>query len=130
MINNSAFLPWRGIALLALTGLVSCTAPPVKPPESTQSVHHRTTATPAPPQGTPKDILQQAAAKPSMPFEGDDWQPMFDGTTLTGWRETAFTGQGPVQCESGLIVLNMGDPFTGINWTNEFPKINFEAALD
>src|ERR1044071_3736305 len=55
---------------------------------------------------------------------------MFDGGTLKGWRETAFTGHGLVQCEAGLLVLNMGDPFTGINWTNEVPKINYEVALD
>ncbi len=55
---------------------------------------------------------------------------MFDGQTLAGWRETRFAGRGEVQCRSGVILLNMGDPFTGINWTNEFPKINYEVALD
>ena len=29
-----------------------------------------------------------------------------------------------------MIVLNMGDPFTGLNWTNDFPKMNYEVALD
>jgi hypothetical protein len=74
--------------------------------------------------------LQEASAKPSLPLEGDDWQPMFDGKTLTGWRPTEFAGAGEVQCQAGLIALNMGSPFTGINWTNEFPKMNFEVALD
>ena len=55
---------------------------------------------------------------------------MFDGKTLAGWRETAFAGHGEVQCESGLIVLNMGDPFSGISWTNEVQKIDYEIALD
>ena len=55
---------------------------------------------------------------------------MFDGKTLTGWRLTDFAGAGEVQCQAGLIALNMGSPFTGINWTNEFPKMNFEVALD
>jgi len=55
---------------------------------------------------------------------------MFDGRTLTGWRETQFAGHGEVQCQSGMIVLNMGDPFTGLNWTNEFPKMNYEVAFD
>ena len=77
-----------------------------------------------------KDVLQQAAAKPSSSFEGEGWQPMFDGKTMAGWRETEFAGHGQVQCESGLMVLNMGDPFTGINWTNDFPKMNYEVALD
>ena len=55
---------------------------------------------------------------------------MFDGQTLAGWRETAFAGHGEVHCQSGAIVLGMGSPFTGINWTNEFPKMNYEVALD
>ena len=29
-----------------------------------------------------------------------------------------------------MIVLNTGDPFTGLNWTNPFPKMNYEVALD
>jgi hypothetical protein len=55
---------------------------------------------------------------------------MFDGKTLAGWRATEFAGHGEVQCESGAIILNMGDPFTGINYTNAFPKMNYEIALD
>lgn len=55
---------------------------------------------------------------------------MFDGKTLAGWRETQFAGRGEVNCQSGLLVLGMGDPFTGVNWTNEFPKMNYEVALE
>ena len=51
-------------------------------------------------------------------------------TPWLGWRETPFAGRGEVQCRSGVILLNMGDPFTGINWTNDFPKMNYEIALD
>src|SRR5207249_4246447 len=78
----------------------------------------------------PRDDLQALAAKPPAPVEGEGWQPMFDGKTLTGWRQTDFGGGGQVECQFGLIVLNMGDPFTGINWTNDFPKINYEIALE
>lgn len=55
---------------------------------------------------------------------------MFDGKTLSGWRVTEFFRGGKAGCEAGLIVLNTGDPFTGINWTNEFPKMSYEVALD
>jgi hypothetical protein len=79
---------------------------------------------------TAEDILRQAAAKPSAPFEGAGWEAMFNGKNLAGWRETAFAGRAEVQCQSGMVVLNMGDPFTGINWTNSFPKTNYEVALD
>src|SRR5438445_12671276 len=53
----------------------------------------------------PNTTLQEAAAKPSAPFEGEGWQPMFDGKTLTGWRERDFAGHGEVQCQAGLIVV-------------------------
>jgi hypothetical protein len=55
---------------------------------------------------------------------------MFDGEDLAGWRETPFAGHGEVHCQEGVMVLSMGDPFTGVNWTNEFPKVNYEVALD
>ena len=79
---------------------------------------------------TAANVLKEAAGIPSEPFEGEGWQSLFDGQTLKGWRETQFAGRGEVQCQDGLILLNMGDPFTGINWTNEFPTINYEVALE
>src|SRR5215472_16555925 len=50
--------------------------------------------------------LQQFAAKLSAPFEGENWQPMFDGKSLTGWRQTQFGGGGDVEIESGLLLMN------------------------
>jgi hypothetical protein len=84
----------------------------------------------AAPAQTTNDALLAAAAKGSAPFEGEGWQSMFDGRTLMGWRETQFAGHGELECKSGMIVLNMGDPFTGINWTNPMPKMDYEIALD
>ena len=55
---------------------------------------------------------------------------MFDGQSLAGWREVAVCGPRRSACQDGVIVLSMGDPFTGINWTNDFPKMNYEVALD
>jgi len=78
----------------------------------------------------PTDDLKEAAGKPSEPFEGEGWVSFFDGKTLTGWRSTDFAGHGAVECESGLILLNTGDPLTGINWTNRVPNMNYEVALD
>jgi len=119
---------WAGV--IACWG---CAHEPAKPPAVAPTLQPET-ASPSPPsrpvRPAVQDILQQAAAKPSTPFEGEGWQPMFDGKTLTGWRETAFAGRGEVQCQSGLMVMNTGDPFTGINWTNPFPKMNYEVALD
>jgi hypothetical protein len=74
--------------------------------------------------------LKAAAAIPAAAFEGEGWQPLFDGRSLTGWHQTQFAGRAEVECQAGLIVMNMGEPFTGFDLTNDFPKMNYEVALD
>lgn len=76
------------------------------------------------------DILKIAAGMPSAPLEGEGWKTIFDGKGLAGWQITDFGGHGLVNCESGMVVLDMGDTLTGINWTNDTPKVNYEIALD
>ncbi|MDB6121904.1 MAG: hypothetical protein JWQ71_897 [Pedosphaera sp.] len=78
----------------------------------------------------PKEILEKAPAKPSAPFEGEGWKSLFDGKTLAGWQETLFGGHGEVECQSGMVVINTGDQLSGINWTNELPRVDYEVALD
>ena len=119
-------------SLILTTGLVlaaGCASEPAKPaaqmarqPEASASGPAATTETTI--------TLPPGAAQAPAPFEGEGWEAMFEGRTLVGWRETAFAGHGEVHCQAGVIVLGMGDPFTGINWTNAFPKINYEVALD
>ena len=57
------------------------------------------------------------------------WKPLFDGASLQGWRETDFSGHGKVTIENGAIVLGKGI-LTGITWTGEFPKSNYELRLE
>jgi hypothetical protein len=63
---------------------------------------------------------------------GAGWQPLFDGKSLQGWRETPFTGRGQVRAADGAIHLGPGMPMTGVTWTGSFPRgeyeIRFEAA--
>ncbi len=116
------------MAVLAFTAGCASEAPKssTRPP-SVEPLARPVVKAPARPEFN--EILQSAAAKPPAPFEGDGWKPLFDGS-LAGWRETKFAGAGEVECRSGLMVFKMGDPFTGVNWTNEFPKMNYEIALD
>jgi hypothetical protein len=58
------------------------------------------------------------------------WQPLFDGKSLQGWRETPFTGRGPVRLEKGTIVLGAGMPMTGVTWTESFPRSNYEFRFE
>jgi hypothetical protein len=115
------------LVTVILVFLAGCATP--SPKSEGQSAQIPTTSTTAP-QHAPEDIVKAAAAKPSEPFEGEGWGSFFDGKTLTGWRETDFAGHGLAECESGLIILNTGDPLTGINWTNRVPNMNYEVALD
>jgi hypothetical protein len=64
------------------------------------------------------------AAQPS-----GEWQSLFDGKSLNGWRETPFTGRGRVRVENGTIVLGAG-ALTGITWTRKFPTSNFEVRFE
>lgn len=112
--------------------LVHCTTnagePDAKKLETTAEANSQTNA----PTGTPslEDVLRKAAAIPSEPLEGTGWMPLFDGKTLEGWKETEFAGHGEVHCEFGMMVLEMGNDFTGVNRTNEPPTVNYEIALD
>jgi hypothetical protein len=57
------------------------------------------------------------------------WKELFDGHTLTGWKPTDFAGKGEVTVEKGQIHLSMGNDMTGITWTNDLPKVNYELSI-
>lgn len=76
------------------------------------------------------EILSQAAAKPLAPATGADWQVLFDGRSLAGWRVTEFKQGGEVSIRNGLLFLAKGNPFVGVNGTNPIPTMNYEIVLD
>ncbi len=57
-------------------------------------------------------------------------ESLFDGKSLQGWRETPFSHPGAVKVENGTIVLEAGEPLTGVTWTREFPKTNYEITYE
>jgi hypothetical protein len=59
------------------------------------------------------------------------WQPLFDGKSLTGWKVTDFGGEGEVNVEDGAIVMRMGQPMTGVTWTDaaKIPTDEYEVSL-
>ncbi len=71
-------------------------------------------------------VCVAAVAQP----KAGEWQPLFDGKSLQGWRETAFTGRGKGRVESGTIVLARGAPMTGVTFTGDFPKSNYEVRFE
>ncbi len=70
---------------------------------------------------------------PAWPIEArqaGEWTSLFDGKTLSGWEQTSFGGEGPVRVKDGAIVLEMGDPLTGITWTRDVPRVGYEIGLE
>jgi hypothetical protein len=69
-------------------------------------------------------------SRPSVAASADgDWKAMFDGVSLKGWKETAFSGRGKVEVADGAIVLGKG-VLTGITWAGAFPKSHFEVRME
>ena len=82
------------------------------------------------PEANPEVLLLRAAAQPVAPFEGEGWRDLFDGRSFAGWRVTEFDQGGSVTVTNGMLVLQRGKPFVGVNGTNEIPKLNYEVAFD
>jgi len=114
---------------LVMTGLTGCESDRSKTPGV---LPQGARANPLAPQRplTPDEIITRAAAQPVASAVGEGWQSLFDGRTLTGWKLPGFAGSGEVECRQGLLLLHMGDLFTGINWTNPMPTVNYEVTLD
>lgn len=61
------------------------------------------------------------------------WYPLFNGRDLTGWEVISvyeYRDHGRVSVENGYLVLEQGKPGTGIRWTGEFPRVNYELVLE
>jgi hypothetical protein len=56
--------------------------------------------------------------------------PLFDGKSMGKWKITPLGGEGEVRIEEGQIILAMGSDMTGITWTGEFPRENYEIQLE
>ncbi|HEY3417118.1 MAG TPA: DUF1080 domain-containing protein [Armatimonadota bacterium] len=60
-----------------------------------------------------------------------EWQPLFDGKSLENWKQTPFTGAGPVRVENGTLILTPGGPMTGVTWMGApLAKVNYEVRLE
>lgn len=60
----------------------------------------------------------------------DEWKSLFDGKTLTGWKDPDFAGGGEVHVENGNLVIEMGEAVSGTTWSNDVPRMNYELTLD
>jgi sugar phosphate isomerase/epimerase len=88
---------------------------------------------PSPFEGVPPLLAQLGEllpAKSKSEAAKEDWQPLFDGKSLKGWKVTEFGGRGEVTVTDGAIVLETGNDITGVNAAVDIPKTNYEVALE
>jgi hypothetical protein len=79
-----------------------------------------------------ESILPATAPQPTG-SSPEGWSSLFDGQTLRGWQiltEGPFSGHGTVEVKDGAIVLERGGSGTGIRWQGEFPREDYEVALE
>ena len=57
------------------------------------------------------------------------WQRLFDRRSLDGWKEADFWGKKEVRIENDRVVLSRGNDMTGITWTKELPRVDYEVTL-
>lgn len=60
---------------------------------------------------------------------GQEWTPLFDGKTLSGWKETPYYGHGKVEVKDGTLIFGKGRT-TGINWAGAFPRAGYEIRFE
>ena len=83
----------------------------------------------------PQPSAQSPATKPAVPatrpaHDAAGWKPLFDGKTLAGWEKSDYVASPDPIVKDGVIVLKMGEIMTGITYTKNLPKTNYEVTLD
>lgn len=59
------------------------------------------------------------------------WRTLFDQKSLTGWKSTNFGGEGEVIVKDKLLLLERGEPMTGVTFAGkDFPKMNYEVTVE
>jgi hypothetical protein len=73
-------------------------------------------------------VLASAAAGQT---DKANWKSLFDGKTLTNWKSSDFGGEGEVHIKDAAIVLERGNPMTGITYDKkDFPRMDYEFVLE
>jgi len=133
-------LPSRGlgIACAVLSATVGSCGSPASAPKPTQLTTPKPAAT-TQPTGAPaasRETTSATGVAPGRPFV-PPVEPMWlfggERKTLKGWKvvqEIYFKHHGKVYVKDGTIVLEAGSPMTGISWTGEFPRDDYEVTLE
>ncbi|MBM4035674.1 MAG: DUF1080 domain-containing protein, partial [Planctomycetes bacterium] len=78
-------------------------------------------------------VVATATAKAAQDLRPGEWQSLFDGKTLKGWRVAdvgSAAGHGRVYTRDGSLILEKGTGSTDIAWTEEVPSADYEFSLE
>lgn len=71
-------------------------------------------------------VAGAVAPPPTVP-----WISLFDGKTLTGWKESDFFGKGKSHIKDNAMIMEKGKALTGLTYTGkDFPKNNYEFTFE
>lgn len=64
--------------------------------------------------------------------EGAKWEPLFNGKDLENWKKADIGGAGEVTVEDGKLMIEMGQPMSGVTWKKKDPPYtqNYEIRLE
>ena len=59
-----------------------------------------------------------------------NWAPLFDGTSLAGWKQSDFLNPGVAYARDRKLIIPTGEVLSGITWARDFPKMDYEIRLE
>jgi len=54
---------------------------------------------------------------------------LFNGVSLDHWEVIEYKGHGDITISDSSIIISKGEIMSGIRWTEDFPKNNYEVTL-
>lgn len=61
---------------------------------------------------------------------GQEIRSLFNGKNLDGWEVIQFEGYGNISIADSSIIIEKGKEISGIRWTGDFSKTNYEVTFD
>ena len=59
-----------------------------------------------------------------------DEKVLFDGVSLDHWEVIEYEGHGAICIDDSCLIIGEGDFISGVRWTSDFPKTNYEVTLN
>jgi hypothetical protein len=75
-------------------------------------------------------LLVQAIILMAIGKNIQDDKALFDGVSLENWQVIDFEGHGDISIVDSCSIIGKGELISGIRWTEDFPKTNYEIKLD